>query len=111
MRRHRLTVVAIAVLVAVVVGSAGTARAQSAPDESYWGENTINGIVHTWPAVAIAVLAAIVLGGMVGFYELDRTTVVLTLAAIGFLVYRFYWHPAHVAATSVQLTGFMRLLN
>ncbi|HEV2357449.1 MAG TPA: hypothetical protein VGZ23_07560 [bacterium] len=111
MRRHRLSVTAIAVLVAIVVGSVGTAGAQSAPEESYWGESTLNGIFHTWPAVAIAVLTAVVMGGMVGFYELDRTTIVVALGGIGFLVYRFYWQPAHAAATSVTLTEFMRSLN
>jgi hypothetical protein len=102
MRSRRTVAVAMIVLMTVVVGSVGPVGAQPATDESYWGETMVNGIFHTWPAVAIAVFAAFVSGGMLGFYELDRTTVVVLLAIITFLVYHFYWRPSHAASSELR---------
>ena len=46
--------------------------------------------------------SAFVSGGMLGFYELDRTTVVVLLAIITFLIYHFYWRPIHAASSELR---------
>ncbi|GEM_PF-4709237 len=101
MRPVRTRLAVIATLVTVGVLTAGIAGAQPGTGESYWGEHTLNGILHTWPAVAIAVLAALVVGRLLGFYEMGAATTLLVLAAIAFLVYQFYWRPVPPVSSQV----------
>jgi len=89
----RLLTAAVAVLLIVTIGSVGTAAGQSVPEESYWGEHTLNSFVRAWPALAIAVLTAPIVGAMLGVYELDASTMLFLLAAIAFIAYHFYWQP------------------
>jgi len=69
------------------------AQGQPVIGQTSWGQNALNRIVANWPAVAIVVLVAVLLLGVLGFYRLDGPRAVLLLTAIGFLVYLFYWEP------------------
>ncbi len=94
-RAYRFTAVVVAAL--VFVGSLGTgiASAQMDTGESYWGEHMINAIANLWPGVAIVLFLLFIAGAIAGFYVLDSSTIVLLLAASGYLAYHFYWLPAH----------------
>lgn len=94
-RAYRFTAALVAAL--VFVGSLGTAMASAQTDtgESYWGEHMINAIANSWPAVAIVLFLLFIAGAIAGFYTLDRSTILLLLAASVYLAYRFYWVPAH----------------
>lgn len=94
-RAYRFTAAVVAAL--VFVGSLGTGMASAQVDtgESYWGEHMINAIANSWPAVAIVLFLLFIAGAIAGFYTLDRSTIVLLLAASVYLAYRFYWVPAH----------------
>jgi hypothetical protein len=98
MRARSRPVLVIATALIIIVMGAGIAEAQMDTGESYWGEHMIDGIVHLWPAVAIAILTGLVAGGMLGLYELDCASILLMLAASAFLAYHFYWQPAHPAS-------------
>jgi hypothetical protein len=89
--------IALVVATLLIVGnlSPGIATAQMDTGESYWGEQMINAIANLWPAVAIAIFVAFTGGAVAGFYQLDRATIVLLLAASVYLGYHFYWQPAH----------------
>jgi hypothetical protein len=88
-----LLTVAVAIVLAVMIGGIGIAAGQTVADESYWGEHTLNGFVGAWPAVAIGVLALLAAGALFGVYELNARSTVLLLATIAFLVYHFYLQP------------------
>jgi hypothetical protein len=103
MRPRTLLMAAIATLLIVSSLTARVAEGQTATGESYWGEHTLNGIFQTWPAVAIAVFAGFLAGGMLGLYELDTASVLFLLAGIAFLAYHFYWHPVHAASSFLRL--------
>ena len=91
--RPRLLTAAVATLLIVTIGSVGTAAGQSAVEESYWGEHTLNSFARAWPALAIAVLTAPMVGAMLGVFELDTSSTLFLLAAIAFIAYHFYWQP------------------
>lgn len=48
-------------------------------------------------------LAGLLVGEMLGFYELDTTRVLFLLAGIAFLAYHFYGHPAHPVSSFLRL--------
>ena len=98
MRAHTLSALIIAPLLIVSILGIGVAEAQLDTGESYWGENMMNGIFHLWPAVAIAIFAGLLAGGVFGLYELDRATMLFLFAASAFLAYHFYWRPIHAAS-------------
>lgn len=109
MRARPLIALAAATLTIVAILGAGIAEAQLDNGESYWGEHMVTAIFHIWPAVAIVVLMVFLAGGLVGFYELDRTTIVFLLAASAYLGYHFYWQPAHPG--SAQSAGCISSLR
>ena len=84
---------AVATLLILTIGSVGTAAGQAGTEESYWGEHTLNGFARAWPALAIAVLAAPMVGAMLGVFELGASSMLFLLAAIAFIAYHFYWQP------------------
>lgn len=47
-------------------------------------------------------LAGLLVGGMLVFYELDAASVLFLLAGIAFLAYHFYWHPAHPVSSFLR---------
>ena len=96
-RIRSVAVFVVAALLMVTVAGGGIARAQLETGESYWGEHMLNGIASLWPAVVIAVCVGVLAGAVVGFYEIDRGSLVFLLGVSGFLAYRFYWQPAHAA--------------
>jgi len=91
MRPDSLLAAAIATLLIVSVSSPGIVKGQPAMGESYWGDRTLDAIISVLPAVAVAVLAGVLFGEIVGFFHLDATYVVLMVATIAVLVYKFYW--------------------
>jgi len=53
----------------------------------------LNQIPRPLPAYVAGFCAVLLLFGLFGFYELRATTIALLLAAIGAIVYKFYWPP------------------
>jgi type IV secretory pathway VirB2 component (pilin) len=98
-----LLMAAVATLLIVIVGTAHVAEGAPATGEAYWGEHILRGLIQTSPAVAIVVLAGLLLGGMLGFYELDAPSVLFLLAGIAFLAYRFYGHPTRGVSSLLRI--------
>jgi hypothetical protein len=100
MRARSLIVLMLATLIFVTILGASVGRAQDmfGTGESYWGEHMMNAIFNLWPAVAIIVFGFLLMGGMVGFYPLDRATVLMLFGTSAYLIYHFYWQPAHIAS-------------
>ncbi len=46
---------------------------------------------HALPAYAAGLCAILLLGGVIGFYEMGGATAFVLFAAIGGIVYKFYW--------------------
>jgi hypothetical protein len=49
-------------------------------------------LAHAFPGVVAAACALVLLGRLLGIYQMGPTAIVILLAAIGGIVYRFYWH-------------------
>lgn len=92
MRLRPPSAAVVALVLIVCLGVPGTAMGQT-DDESYWGEHTLNGFVRVWPAVVIALLAAPLVGAMLGIFELGATSVLVLLAAIAFMTFHYYLQP------------------
>lgn len=113
MRRHparvALTVAAGLMGASFVVGA--MAAGQPAPDQStgdtssivreridlregiYQSSHILQQLPRALPAYVAGGLAAILLAHLFGFFEMGATSILVLLALIGAIVYRFYWPP------------------
>jgi hypothetical protein len=96
--------VAIVVIAAAVLATGGIAVAQQAtgggssqdvrPD-IYNGDDILSTVTHALPAFIAVALALILLMRFLGVFEMGFVSVLLVLAAIGTIVWKYYWLPAH----------------
>ena len=103
MRRHIALVLLIAVGAAtlslmaggVVTGQQAGTRDMVDLRQGIYQENTFAEIPHALPAY-VAGFCALVLGGyLLGFYEMGVVSIFGLLAAIGGIIYKFYWPLWH----------------
>ena len=103
MRRHIALVLLIAVGTAtlslmaggVVTGQQSGTREMVDLRQGIYEENTFAEIPHALPAY-VAGFCALVLGGyLLGFYEMGAVSILGLLAAIGGIIYKFYWPLWH----------------
>ncbi|HEX2711392.1 MAG TPA: hypothetical protein VHM88_04105 [Candidatus Acidoferrales bacterium] len=103
MRRHialALLIVAGAATFSLMIG--GVVSGQQAGTREMvdlrtgiYQENTFAEIPHALPAY-VAGFCALVLGGyLLGFYEMGAVSILGLLAAIGGIIYKFYWPLWH----------------
>lgn len=96
--------VAIVVIAAAVSATGGIAVAQQAagggssqdvrPD-IYNGDDILITVTHALPAFIAVALAFILLMRFLGVLEMGFASVLLVLAAIGTIVWKYYWLPTH----------------
>lgn len=103
MRRHValvLLVAAGAASLSLMVGGVVTGQQTGSRDMidlrgGIYEQNTFAEIPHALPAY-VAGFCALVLGGyLLGFYEMGVVSILGLLAAIGGIVYKFYWPLWH----------------
>ncbi len=95
---------AIVVIAAAISATGGIAAAQQAtgggssqdirPD-IYNGDAILITVTHALPAFISGALAFILLMRFLGVLEMGFVSVLLLLAAIGTIVWKYYWLPAH----------------
>jgi hypothetical protein len=91
--------VGVVVIAAVVLAAAGITAADQTPNgylrdlrpEVYNGDALLNTVVHALPAFAIGALSFILVMRFVGVLEMGAFSVLVLLATIGGLVWKFYW--------------------
>lgn len=95
---------AIVVIAAAVSSTAGVAVAQQAPGGGGWqdvrpdiynGDAILITVTRALPAFIAVALAFILLMRFLGVLEMGFVSVLLLLAAIGTIVWKYYWLPAH----------------
>jgi hypothetical protein len=103
MRRH------VALVLMVVMGTAtlsimvgGVVTGQQAGSHEMidlrggiYEQNTFAEIPHALPAYVIGFCALVLGGYLLGFYEMGAVSILGLLAAIGGIVYKFYWPLWH----------------
>lgn len=50
-------------------------------------------VYYSFPTVAIALLVALLIAGMLRLFDLDWPIAILLLLGIAFTVYEYYWEP------------------
>ncbi len=110
MRRHLalLLLVTVAGLWIAFLATGGTAMGQSAPGGNeksnvrqivdlrkgiYEESHILGQIPRALPAYVAGGLAIILLAHFLGFFEMGLVSILVLLAAIGGIVYKFYWSP------------------
>lgn len=95
---------AIVVIAAAVSATGGVAVAQQAPGGGSWqdvrpdiysGDDILITVTRALPAFIAVALAFILLMRFLGVLEMGFVSVLLLLAAIGTIVWKYYWLPAH----------------
>jgi hypothetical protein len=59
----------------------------------YQSSHILQQLPRALPAYVAAGLAVILLAHLFGFFEMGATSILILLALIGAIVYRFYWPP------------------
>ena len=89
--------VCIVVIAAAVLATPGLAVAQQAPGggDTYFGDDILTSVTHALPAFIAWALAFILVMRLLGVLEMSFPSVILVLAAIGAILWRYHWLPVH----------------
>ncbi len=89
--------VLIVVIVAAVLATAGVAVAQQAPGggDTSTGDDVLTTISHALPAVIAWALAFILVMRVLGVLEMGVSSILLVVAAIVAIVWKYHWLPVH----------------
>jgi hypothetical protein len=90
-----IVVIAAAVLAAAEISALGQAPGNGSlrdlrPD-IYSGDAILSTVTHALPAFAIGALTFILVMHFLGFFEMGLFSALVLLAAIGGIVWKFYW--------------------
>ncbi len=87
----------IVVIAAAVLATAGAAVAQQAPGggDTSNGDDVLTTFTHALPAVIAWVLAFTLVMRVLGVLEMGLPSVLLVLAAIVAIVWKYHWLPVH----------------
>ncbi len=96
--------VSIVVIAAAVLATPGLAVAHQAPGsgsspnlrpDAYNGDDILTTVTHALPAVIAWALAFILVMRVLGLLEMGLPSVLLVVAAIVAIVWKYHWLPVH----------------
>jgi hypothetical protein len=89
--------VVIVVVAAAVLAAPGFAVAQQASGggDTFFGDDVLTTVSHALPAFIAWVLAFILVLRLLGILEMSFPSVLLVLATIGAILWRYHWLPVH----------------
>ncbi len=87
--------VSIVVIAAAVLATAGIAVAQQSPGDTANGDDILTTVSHALPAFIAWALAFILVMRVLSVLEMGVASIVLVLATIGAILWRYHWLPVH----------------
>jgi hypothetical protein len=106
--RSRLTAVAILGIAVIVIAAAAVALGDQTPrnetirdlkdirpDLYSGGDSILGAVAHALPAFAVGALTFILVMRFLGFLEMGAFSVLVLVAIIGGIVWKFYWPLGH----------------